>query len=928
MRYIIITLIVLITGSCTTPSIIATREQQKGDAHFNMHRYNEAIEHYINYLDASAKLGIYRNPGMEADVCRKIAHAYSFRGSYSAAEDYLQRAIAADSLDNNQMGLVLSYSDMGKVSLAAGRFAEGINYLEHALLLGAENEESFKNIRRESAANIYLGLAQAYLSMGRFDDALNTTEKAHLLFTRTGYEEGLIETFLLFGIIYSDIGFVNKADEMIDRSVVLSEQAGLSTVRQHLMKAELAGMKGRFSDALAANENALAEASRVKIIPQIIWANIRSGDLYIMLGDTKNAELFYREAGRLSDENREALFLNAALNLRKNELDGIEEYFQTGGLSTAGGLLYLKMADIEIEKEEYTAALNYLQMADSSFKEGPNNEGMARSGLGMVRVYTGRNLAESAVVKANQVLAMSNNNETLWQSWFYKGQAMEMLNQSDSAEYAYREAIGIIEESRGNITTEKLRGLYINDKIKVYDRLINLLIEKDNLRESLLMSERARARAFLDMLGGKMPGPGFSPAKELTGQEQELSTRLTHLQKQLYNVYFAEHDLTRTLEIERSLTAELTETQDEYQLLLSRLRAANPEYYNMITMDPPLLRDIQSAIPSSAAVMQYWISEEKIYLWIIRHNKLDMVIIETPPAEFYEKVRQAGKHLKNNNVEAGTPLLKELYYDLISPAEQYIDDVATLCIIPHGILHILPFHALINKENRYLMEDYYLAYMPSSSVMTEMSKEKCTQRDSFLGMALGDNMIGLFSGLPGTTWELKNISSQFPDPVLAFETVSTESFLRNNVSGKDILHLATHGVFNEARPRYSFLLFSPDETDDGQLTVNEIFGLDLEACIVTLSACETGVSDISKGDELTGLSRAFLGAGANTVSVSLWSVADRPTAELMISYYKHLVNTPPHVAMTRAQREILEKYPGPFYWAPFVVIGGSAGIQL
>ncbi len=928
MRYIIIILVVLLTGSCATPSIIATREQQKGDAHFNTHRYNEAIEHYINYLDASAQLGLYRNLTMEAEVCRKIAHAYSFYGSYSAAKDYLQRAIEADSLDDNQMGLVRSYSDMGRVSLAAGRFGEGINHLNHALLLGGENEESFKSIKRESVANTYLGLAQAYLSLGRFTDALNTTEKAHLLFNRTGYEEGMIETFLLFGIIYTDIGIVNQAEEMIERSAALSEQVGMSTVRQYLMKAELAGLQGRFSDALAANENALAEANRVKIVPQIIWANIRSGDLYRMLGDTKNAALFYKEAGQLSGENREALFLDASLNLRKNELDGIEGYFQIEGLTTASGLLFLKRADLEIENEEYAAALSYLQKADSSFMEGPNNEGMARSGLGLLKVYAGQNLSESAVDQANHVLSISKNNEILWQCWFYKGMAMEMLNQPDSAKHAYREAIGIIEESRGNITTEKLRGLYINDKIKVYDRLINLLIEEGNLQESLLISERARARAFLDMIGGKLPDPGFSPAKELVGEEQELSVRLTHLQKQLYKAYFSEHDYTRKLEIVRSIKEELTDAQDEYQLLLSRLWIANPEYYNMVKADPPTLQRIQSAIPSNAAVLQYWISKEKVYLWIIRHNKLDMVALETPPGEIYEKVRKTGRYLKFNNTRLGKPLLEALYGDLIGPAKPFITDVFSLCIIPHGMLHTLPFHALVDHENRYLMEEYYIAYMPSSSVMEEMANEKCTERDNFLGMALGDEMIGNFSGLPGTTWELNNISSQFSDPVLAFETVSTESFLRDNVSGKDILHLATHGFFNEARPRYSFLLFSPEEADDGQLTVNEIFGLELEACIVTLSACETGVSDISKGDELTGLSRAFLGAGANTVSVSLWSVADRPTAELMISFYKHLATSPPHVAMTKAQREMLEKYPGPFYWAPFVVIGGSADIQL
>jgi CHAT domain-containing protein len=924
MRSIILLVPVLIIISCT-PSIIATREQQQGDAFFNDNQYDKALIHYNNFLDASSKLGIYRNLRMEADVCRKIAHACSCKGDFSLADSYLRHAIQSDSLDKNQQGLIQNYVDLGRVSLAAGKFNDGINYLEHALHLGAAYEDSFKNLRRGTAANIYLGLGQAYLATGRFDDAINTSGIAHRLFSQTGYERGLAEVYLLKGIIYSDMGLLKEAGEMVTRSIELSGKLGINTVRQNLIRAELASRHGNFSDALQANELALEEAGRVKIIPQLVWANIRSGDLYLMLGDAGNASLFYKQAKSLRDQHGEALFLNAVLDLQSDQPEGVAEYFRAEGITTGSGLLYLKLADTELEKKEYQYSSGLYRMADSCFYISGNTEGMARAGLGMAKVLIGKGFPENAVNEVNKSISLSRSNETLWQCWFYKGMAMEMLDLSDSAKYSYRRSLAIIEQSRGSITGEELRGLYINDKIKVYDRLIDLLIEEENYRESLIISEKARARAFLDLLGSTSPDPGFSNSRKLIAREKELNLKLTHLQKQIYEVYFADHDHSRSLEIERSLHGELLDVQDEYQLLLSRLQASHPGYHNMITVDPPGLQTIQSVIPSSAAVLQYWISEEKIYLWIIRNDKLDLVKIKICNDEFNQKVRQTIGYLKFNNESGSLPLLQQLYTELIKPAALLLDNVSTLCIIPHGILHNLPFHALIGSGGRFLIEDFYIQYMPSGSVMTAMAEHEPPGRNNFLGMALGDKMIGLFPGLPGTTLELESISTGFASPLLSIGEKSTESFLRENIEGKEIIHLATHGVFNEARPRYSFILFTPDENDDGQLTVNEIFGLPVGPGIVTLSACETGVSEISRGDELTGLSRAFLGAGAHTVSVSLWSVADQPTTELMINFYQFLEDNPPHVAMAKAQRETMIDYPQPFYWAPFVVIGGKIG---
>ena len=120
---------------------------------------------------------------------------------------------------------------------------------------------------------------------------------------------------------------------------------------------------------------------------------------------------------------------------------------------------------------------------------------------------------------------------------------------------------------------------------------------------------------------------------------------------------------------------------------------------------------------------------------------------------------------------------------------------------------------------------------------------------------------------------------------------------------------------------FSYLLLYPSGNNDGQLTVHEVFGIDLRSRLVILSACQTGLGDISRGDELVGLSRAFIYAGTPSIIVSLWSLADEPTAELMIQFHKHLKNMPAYEALTLAQREMIKNLKHPYYWAPFILIG-------
>jgi CHAT domain-containing protein len=160
-------------------------------------------------------------------------------------------------------------------------------------------------------------------------------------------------------------------------------------------------------------------------------------------------------------------------------------------------------------------------------------------------------------------------------------------------------------------------------------------------------------------------------------------------------------------------------------------------------------------------------------------------------------------------------------------------------------------------------------------------------------------------------------------------SVATESQIKEQVSKAGIVHLAAHGIYNPIAPLYSSIALASDEKNDGLLEVHEIYGLDLRKTnLVVLSACETQLGELSSGDELVGLTRAFFFAGTPTVVASLWSVNDAATSILMERFYTHMrAGLGKAEALRQAQIDVRAKYPNPYYWAGFVLSGDSGKIN-
>lgn len=324
---------------------------------------------------------------------------------------------------------------------------------------------------------------------------------------------------------------------------------------------------------------------------------------------------------------------------------------------------------------------------------------------------------------------------------------------------------------------------------------------------------------------------------------------------------------------------------------------------------------------------------EKVIKWKISPGR-EQVILKTDQGTLMSNILEIGIDRGSVSVKdrGGSGYLDDvqkdvekydqmsLYHILISPIKPYLDK-KRVCIVAHGVLHYLPFAALQDK-GKYLIQDYALVYLPSATIY-KFCKDKIKQGGEKV-LALGNpDVKNPELDLPYALQEVESISSIYPSSKVLARREASETAFKSMASSYDIIHLACHGIFDADNPMDSFLLLSPSGREDGKLTMSEIFDLEFNAGLVTLSACQSGMLRITSGDELMGFPRAFVYAGAPSVVASLWNVNDEATADLMKRFYENLKGMDKAEALRLAQIELLQnpRYSNPYYWAAFYLIG-------
>jgi CHAT domain-containing protein len=562
------------------------------------------------------------------------------------------------------------------------------------------------------------------------------------------------------------------------------------------------------------------------------------------------------------------------------------------------------------------------------------------------------------------------------------GGIQRALGHNDDALSSYRQAVSIIEQLRTSaVATETSKASVIGSRRDVFVDTVDLLASLKREAEALEMAERYHARAFLDQLAQSRIDVREDMTKAQREREDNLLAHLATIQKEILRENVS-------AERESQMKTELTAAENDLEVFQAELRRANPRYASVKYPELLSVERIQrDLLESDTSLVEYILGEKRSFAWAVSQNNLVMAVlpprkeIEDQVAAYRSTLAQKASALTlRQSLAESDRQGQKLYAMLLQPLENSLSSSRRLTIVPDGVLSYLPFEALRiaqspplsgnqlrgrqttdgDRRGQYLLSRFSIAYAPSASALAAIKNrnQEATTRPKML-LAFGDPVYDIkappmtgrsalqtlpppaqnfnaggsfnFTSLPYTRAEVDAISALYPKEqrqVYLGAQAREETVKAERLDQYRYIHFAAHGLINEAVPSRSgiVLSLSGDAKDDGVLQMREIVRLKLNADLVTLSACSTGLGKLVDGEGMIGLTRAFIYAGANSVVVSLWNVNDGATAELMKIFYRNLNHgIPKDEALREAKLTLINGsqrlWGHPYFWAPFVLLG-------
>lgn len=390
-----------------------------------------------------------------------------------------------------------------------------------------------------------------------------------------------------------------------------------------------------------------------------------------------------------------------------------------------------------------------------------------------------------------------------------------------------------------------------------------------------------------------------------------------------------DHAIALSVDAGDFTTAWTLSEQSRSRALLDIVRERVPAKGGAAAIDTEPLTQaaVQRMLAPGEALVEFHALDDRLVAWVIRKDGVQGRVIARGRKDLAADVEAFRKTVFTRSATVktwGERLHALLIAPLgLAPGEQ-------LVIVPHDALHYLPFQAL-QSGGHYLIEDHALGFAPSASLAMQLVEHDAELRAGRGAaqrarlVAFGNPGIDADRALPSAEKEVQLIGALFPDHRIFVQGAASKREFREASAKANILHVAAHGEVDLIDPLHSRILLAPDGKDDGFLEAREVYGLNLgTVSLVTLSACESGLGRIARGDEILGFTRSFLSAGASTLLVSLWPVADQSTELLMTTLYRELAEGKPAAeAMRAGQLAVLKqrRFAHPFFWAPFDLMG-------
>lgn len=871
----------------------------------------------------------------------------------------------------------IALRSLGNILERKRRYVEALNHFEQAI-------EIYEQLGNEMEVARTLNFClHCMIYLGRYDDALVWAARAEDIFARHGDHARLAR---LSGNIGNLLHRQDRFDEAMDRYrraysglIEWGSARDVAVALQNMATCQIS--MNDFRQALDTYERTRRHCVEHELPLLVAVADYNIAYLYYLRGEYTKAIELYRSARehckRLGDAYREALCdldqseMYVELNLNEEGAHLARRAmtsFQKLGNGYEAAKALTNLAISLSHHGDSQLALNLFRKARTLFTQEGNESWMAIIDLYQALVFyqerrltEARLLAESAFAyfapsslqgKAIlcQLLLSRINLDTgrpdrarnicrnalrqleqmetpalSYQGYFVLGLIEEELGDPEAAYQAYLSAHKHMESLRSHLRTEDTRIAFLKDKLEVYESLVRMSLArgdtKQNREAAFVYIEQAKSRSLADLIAFR--------AHDLPASHEAhraLVEQVKTLREEL-NWY------TRAIQLQENRSGNTRDPRIEklrrnardceYRLVqaMANLRVEDREFANIQGAGSIDLEAIRATIPADAMLLQYYRVKDTFHACLLTRDSLKIAPLgsvselrrELQLLRFQlSKFRLGPDYVRTFHaqlLDATSAHLQTFHRQLIAPIANDLKG-EHLIIAPHDFLHYLPFQALRDRDE-YLGRRFSISYTPSASVYHLCSTKNRPHADRSLVMGVPD------PSAPQIVEEVEAVASVLPNAESYIGPDATLEVLQERGAQARYLHVATHGWFRQDNP-----MFSSISLGNSHLSLFDLYHLNLPAELITLSGCGTGLNVVVGGDELMGLKRGLLYAGAEGLLLTLWDVNDQSTAEFMKLFYTRLRSERNKAkAAQYATEEIRRTYAHPFYWAPFVLVG-------
>jgi CHAT domain-containing protein len=922
--------------------------------YFAQHRqlYRESAVRQINET-ARTKLRVDTRGALALAECA-IAIARKIRHEESLGRSLRNKANALQIIGDNQSALVFHAQALGifrKIGNAQEEARTLIPSIQSLILLGQydkafEAAESAKKIFRQLGdeqriAHVEINVGNIYHRQDRFEEGLACYELAYAALVPLHDSEGLAVAMYNMAVCLITLNDFPRALASYQRAREMCVQHGMTLLvtQADYNIAYLYYLRGEYSRAIE-----MLRAARVE--------SEKNGDAYVMALCHFDLSEIYLELN-LSVEAQETAH-EGYLRFQKLGM-GYEEAKCQANEAMAFSQLGKAMRSLELfeesrpkfvrEKNLVWPWLIDLYQAVVLFNEGRLFEARrlcARAAeffdtsflpgkavlchLLLARLcLRGRDLAgaREECTRALQRLASLEAPVLRYQAEFLMGQVQQAAGDLAGAYESCQKAREALETLRSSLHGEEIKIAFMKNRLEVYECLVELCLNGTSggnpAEESFGYMELAKSRSLAELLvqhGHALPAVD-------TGQSG-LVRRVREMREEL-NWYYRRIELEQ-LRAEEPSPQRIDKLQKEALAHENELLRALREMPSQQPGSQPgaavvSLETVRDHLPPEAALIEYFAIKDQFVAAVVTRERIEIVPV-TLVSRVVNLVRML--HFQISKFRLGAEYLRtfekpllasvqahlgQLYEELLAPLRERLRG-RHLVIVPHGVLHYVPFHAL-SDGGAYVIDSFTVSYAPSAAIFALCQAKPPVPGGTSLILGVPDARAPLILD------EVNAIAGILPDTELIVGPQANEQALREKGSHSRLIHIATHGNFRQDNP-----MFSGIRLGEAYLNLYDLYQLRLEAELVTLSGCATGMNVVSAGDELLGLIRGLLFAGAHSLLLTLWDVHDRSTSEFMTRFYRRFVTGEDKAsALQGAMKELRQEYPHPYYWAPFTLTG-------